>query len=176
MDRLKERHNPYPERKPLSNVNVIKCKGRGRGKSLRVPSGNIPFDRNPQFRGLQPPSPFWDETKTFEPPPAPNMFDLLINGNEHGGQDTNVKINKNDPAFLEARLALERPCRTLFIRNIQYGTKTELVRSKFEEYGEIRDIFDIIEKRGMLFLSFYDIRAAEKAKVEMQNYEFGGRK
>ncbi|CAG8461694.1 2458_t:CDS:10 [Rhizophagus irregularis] len=169
MDRLKERHNPYPERKPLSNVNVIKCKGRGRGKSLRVPSGNIPFDRNPQFRGLQPPSPFWDETKTFEPPPAPNMFDLLIN-------DTNVKINKNDPAFLEARLALERPCRTLFIRNIQYGTKTELVRSKFEEYGEIRDIFDIIEKRGMLFLSFYDIRAAEKAKVEMQNYEFGGRK
>jgi len=40
-------------------------------------------------------------------------------GNEHGGQDTNVKINKNDPAFLEARLALERPCRTLFVRNIQ---------------------------------------------------------
>jgi hypothetical protein len=78
MDRSKERHNPYPERKPLSNVNVIKCKGRGRGKSLRVPGGNIPFDRNPQFRGLQPPSPFWDETKTFEPPP--HMFDLFLNG------------------------------------------------------------------------------------------------
>ncbi|RIA91973.1 hypothetical protein C1645_875104 [Glomus cerebriforme] len=176
MDRLKERHNPYPERKPLSNVNVIKCKGRGRGKSLRVPGGNVPFDRNQQFRGFQSPSPFWDESKTLESPPAPHMFDFFVNGNEHGAQDTNVKINKNDPAFLEARLALERPCRTLFVRNIQYGTKTELVRSKFEEYGEIRDIFDIIEKRGMLFLSFYDIRAAEKAKVEMQNYEFGGRK
>ncbi|CAG8506916.1 6063_t:CDS:10 [Funneliformis caledonium] len=175
MDRLRERHNPYPERKPLSNVNIMKCKVRGRGKSLRVPGGNMPFDRNPQFRGLQPPSPFWDESKTFEPSQAP-MFDFFVNGNGPGVQDNNVKFNKNDPAFLEARLALERPCRTLFIRNIQYGTKTELVRSKFEEYGEIRDIFDIIEKRGMLFLSFYDIRASEKAKVEMQNYEFGGRK
>ncbi|CAI2162719.1 3578_t:CDS:10 [Funneliformis geosporum] len=173
MDRLRERHNPYPERKPLSNVNVMKCKMRGRGKSLRVPGGNIPFDRNPQFRGLQPPSPFWDESKTFEPPPAPHIVAVR---NGPSVQDNNVKFNKNDPAFLEARLALERPCRTLFIRNIQYGSKTELVRSKFEEYGEIRDIFDIIEKRGMLFLSFYDIRAAEKAKVEMQNYEFGGRK
>jgi hypothetical protein len=83
MDRLKERHNPYPERKPLSNVNVIKCKGRGRGKSLRVPGGDTPFDRNPQFRGLQPPSPFWDESKTFEPPPTLHMFDFFVNGKSY---------------------------------------------------------------------------------------------
>ncbi|CAG8660739.1 3456_t:CDS:2, partial [Paraglomus occultum] len=82
-----------------------------------------------------------------------------------------TRIGKNDPAFLEARLLRERPCRTLFVRNIQYNLKLEEIKAKFEEYGEIKEMCDLIEKRGM-----YDIRASEKAKKELQGCELGSRK
>jgi len=91
--------------------------------------------------------------------------------------DVRDKPPPQQPAgMVDARVALERPCRTLFIRNIQYNMTVDNVREKFEQYGEIKTFFSLIETRGMLFVTYYDIRAAEQAKLAMQNTELNGRK
>ncbi|KAG1446473.1 hypothetical protein G6F56_009559 [Rhizopus delemar] len=69
---------------------------------------------------------------------------------------------------IEARVARERPCRTLFVRNIQYNITEKEVRAMFKRFGEIKDIFNLIDKRGMVFITFYDVRCSENAKNEMQ--------
>lgn len=74
---------------------------------------------------------------------------------------------------------LERPCRTLFVRNItvralflamspsepdlfsdqfaddyQYEAEVERVRASFASYGEIKTFFDMIPRRGMVFITY----------------------
>ena len=48
----------------------------------------------------------------------------------------------------------EKPCRTLFVRNINYDADPEEVREKFEKFGEIKELFTKIEGRGMAFVTF----------------------
>ncbi|KAK0554619.1 hypothetical protein OC845_000651 [Tilletia horrida] len=62
------------------------------------------------------------------------------------------------------RLNRERPCRTLFVRNISFDTAPGQIRSLFEQHGEIKTFFDLSQKRGLVFITYYDIRAAEQAK------------
>jgi RNA recognition motif-containing protein len=69
----------------------------------------------------------------------------------------------------------ERPSRTLFIRNVNYGVSEEILREMFEPYGEIKRFFNLIEKRGMAFVTYYDSRSAEKAKREVQGRKVEGR-
>ena len=82
------------------------------------------------------------------------------------GQETPVH-----DSLIEERLQRERPCRTLFIRNIkvgathseilsqltpisQYETDSREFRRKFEEFGEIKTFFDLISHRGMVFCTY----------------------
>lgn len=79
------------------------------------------------------------------------------------------------PAHIESRVAREKPCRTLFVRNVQVnyltckwqGMKAVLltnncqytipeneVRTMFEKFGEVKDVFNLIENRGMIFITF----------------------
>ncbi|KAI8899162.1 hypothetical protein BC833DRAFT_586729 [Globomyces pollinis-pini] len=46
----------------------------------------------------------------------------------------------------------------------------------FSPFGDIKTIFDLIPKRGLVFITYYDIRAAENAMMGLQNIEFRGRK
>lgn len=80
----------------------------------------------------------------------------------------------HDP-LIEERLQRERPCRTLFIRNIKYETDSHEFRHRFEEFGEIKTFFDLISHRGMVFCTYYDMRAAERAKERLQGTELAGR-
>lgn len=71
-----------------------------------------------------------------------------------------------DGRSVETRLQLERPCRTLFVRNIsvsdllyarslcQYEADTERLRTQFEAFGQIKTYFDIVRNRGMLFITY----------------------
>lgn len=82
-------------------------------------------------------------------------------------------------SLIEQRIKRERPCRTLFIRNIkvsfqpvqnlifrrqltpiQYETDSEGVRKQFEEFGEIKTFFDLISNRGMVFVTYVSISHA----------------
>ncbi|KAL1924443.1 uncharacterized protein VTP21DRAFT_4097 [Calcarisporiella thermophila] len=83
---------------------------------------------------------------------------------------------KQLPAHIQFRIQRERPCRTLFVRNLHLWQDEEEVVNLFSRYGELKDKFNHIKKRGMMFLVYYDLRHAEKAKEELQSYELNGRK
>lgn len=82
--------------------------------------------------------------------------------------------------FLKERLKRERPCRTLFVRNIDVRAKSRdpprkrtvtltlicngfplqfradmgEMRRHFESFGEVKSFFDLVEKRGLAFISY----------------------
>ncbi|KAG9120904.1 hypothetical protein FRC07_003368 [Ceratobasidium sp. 392] len=77
--------------------------------------------------------------------------------------------------LIEQRLKRETPCRMLFVRQIQYETDSDSVRKQFEEFGEIKTFFDLISNRGMAFVTYYDVRAAERARERLQDSNISGR-
>ncbi|KAF9490755.1 RNA-binding domain-containing protein [Pleurotus eryngii] len=83
--------------------------------------------------------------------------------------------DKVHDSIIEERIQRERPCRTLFIRNIKYETNSDDVRRQFEEHGEIKTFFDLISTRGMVFVTYFDLRAAERARERLQGSEISGR-
>ncbi|KAH8110594.1 hypothetical protein DFH11DRAFT_1619149 [Phellopilus nigrolimitatus] len=83
--------------------------------------------------------------------------------------------DKVHDSLIEERIMRERPCRTLFIRNIKYETNSDDVRRKFEDHGEIKTFFDLIANRGMVFVTYFDLRAAERARERLQDTEISGR-
>ncbi|KAF9980463.1 hypothetical protein BGZ75_008414 [Mortierella antarctica] len=73
-------------------------------------------------------------------------------------------MSREKRALIEARLAQERPNRTLFVRNLDYNANINEVKKLFDEYGDIQKLFSRIENRGMVFITYFDLRAAEYAK------------
>ncbi|KAL9556356.1 hypothetical protein MBANPS3_001907 [Mucor bainieri] len=117
----------------------------------------------------------------------PNRPNNSFRGGRHDNQDEadqydsiipayDVEDNNRLPAYIESRVAREKPCRTLFVRNVQYTISEGEVRAMFEKFGEVKDVFNLIENRGMIFITFYDVRAAEEAKINMQGVVLSDRK
>lgn len=48
----------------------------------------------------------------------------------------------------------EETCRTLFIRNVSFSATERDVVSLFEPFGQIKQTFSLIEKRGLIFITF----------------------
>lgn len=89
---------------------------------------------------------------------------------------SNEPISSSKDRNHEATLLKERPCRTLFVRNVHFDITEDQIRKIFEKYGDIKGIYNLLGKRGLAFITFYDLRAAEKAKREMQEFDLNGRK
>ncbi|XP_024991645.1 protein MEI2-like 2 [Cynara cardunculus var. scolymus] len=70
----------------------------------------------------------------------------------------------------------EHPSRTLFVRNINSNVEDSELRSLFEEYGEIRNIYAACKHRGFVMISYYDIRHARAAMRELQSKPLRRRK
>ncbi|KAG0340016.1 hypothetical protein BG000_000871 [Podila horticola] len=86
-------------------------------------------------------------------------------------------MSPSQKALIEERISMERPNRTLFIRNIdKFGISEYDIRQLYKPYGDIRNVCNLIEKRGMIFIAFYDIRAAEYAKKETHGLQLKSRK
>ncbi|CAK5280369.1 unnamed protein product [Mycena citricolor] len=101
------------------------------------------------------------------------------------------KDDKAHDSIIEERIQRERPCRTLFIRNIkaselpteridsltsmQYETDSDEVYRQFQEHGDIKTFFDLISTRGMVFVTYFDLRSAERARDRLQGSEISGR-
>ncbi|KII94041.1 hypothetical protein PLICRDRAFT_414103 [Plicaturopsis crispa FD-325 SS-3] len=131
----------------------------------------------------------FDAASLAPPPPSGNTFNHGY-GNHEDGSDTDGRgysrpMTKPNPrhqrddkvhdSIIEERIQRERPCRTLFIRNIKYETNSDDVRRQFEEHGEIKTFFDLISTRGMVFVTYFDLRAAERARDRLQGSEISGR-
>lgn len=71
--------------------------------------------------------------------------------------------------------AKEKPTRTLFVRNISYDYSPDEIEQMFAKYGQIKKFFNLISKRGMAFITYYDLRHADKAKRELQDMKVNGR-
>lgn len=41
---------------------------------------------------------------------------------------------------------------------LQYQLTEEDMRKEFGKYGEIKSLFDLVEKRGMVFLTYVSVR------------------
>ncbi|GAA98917.1 uncharacterized protein L969DRAFT_88965 [Mixia osmundae IAM 14324] len=132
---------------PVRNVRG----GPGLGPS--GPSG--PYDRR---RSLSPPRRGYGPGTDFGPPPTRDRREGAA-----------PAMSPNDPRNRE------RPGRTLFVRSVKYDTKPQDIRDMFERFGEIRSFYDIIGKRGMAFVSYYDLRAAQMAKERLQGTQLQGR-
>ncbi|GAA5862750.1 hypothetical protein JCM3774_001908 [Rhodotorula dairenensis] len=92
----------------------------------------------------------------------------LAHAGEAGGQ-------RNESEVIRQRVNRERPCRTLFVRNLKFGLTPDIVRAPFAEIGDIRTFFDLVEKRAMAFVTYYDSRAAMMAKDRMHSFPIAGR-
>lgn len=68
-----------------------------------------------------------------------------------------------------------KPCRTLFVRNVAFEVDMLMLRADFAAFGEIRTWFDIVQRRGMLFVTYYDTRSADNARVHMNQKVYEGR-
>lgn len=104
--------------------------------------------------------------------------DKYDSGYEDGRNPQGRRREREDQVhdtLIEERIQRERPCRTLFIRNIKYETSSEDVRRQFEEYGEIKSFYDLVSSRGMVFVTYFDLRAAERARERLQGAEIAGR-
>ena len=69
-------------------------------------------------------------------------------------QSGNVSNRAPDPG---AKHTLEKPTRTLFVRNIDYNATEDEVREVFEKYGYVQGVFSRIDSRGMAFVTFVSI-------------------
>ncbi|KAA1471415.1 hypothetical protein DENSPDRAFT_837405 [Dentipellis sp. KUC8613] len=130
-----------------------------------------------QYGGSGPPGGFNDNFGSFEDDSGGN-YGPGNQGNRGGMKRGGTRRERDDKvheSIIEERIQRERPCRTLFIRNIKYETNSDEVRRQFEEHGEIKTFFDLIANRGMVFVTFYDLRAAERARERLQGSEISGR-
>ncbi|KAF8333168.1 uncharacterized protein EI90DRAFT_637413 [Cantharellus anzutake] len=123
------------------------------------------------------------------PPPGPGSYSAPAPySNSHYDDDWHEDRSRGPPpprrreredkvhdAIIEERINRERPCRTLFVRNIKYESDSSAIRRQFEEHGQIRTFFDLIHTRGMVFVTYYDLRAAQAARAAMQGREVSGR-
>lgn len=57
----------------------------------------------------------------------------------------------------------ERLSRTLFVRNINYDISESSLRELMEKYGEIKRFFNLIDKRGMAFITFVSIHSLQRS-------------
>ncbi|SCZ94797.1 BZ3500_MvSof-1268-A1-R1_Chr12-1g03665 [Microbotryum saponariae] len=90
--------------------------------------------------------------------------------------DPNRFVRRPDfDSVIDERVSRERPCRTLFIRNVKFGTDVQDIRDLFEPIGHIKTLFDMLDKRGMVFLTYFDLRAAMMAKDKLHEKRLSGR-
>eukprot|EP00923_Selenidium_pygospionis_P027665 GHVN01049884.1.p1 GENE.GHVN01049884.1~~GHVN01049884.1.p1 ORF type:complete len:394 (+),score=41.21 GHVN01049884.1:3-1184(+) len=70
----------------------------------------------------------------------------------------------------------EYPCRVLFIRNIPYGTSEDEITAQLSVHGEIKEIGSSLSKRGIFFVTYFDLRAAIAAKRQSSDMRIDGRR
>ncbi|WVW78291.1 hypothetical protein I302_100245 [Kwoniella bestiolae CBS 10118] len=82
---------------------------------------------------------------------------------------------RHETRSVEDRIQAERVCRTLFVRNVSYEADSDALQHSFGTYGEIKTWYDRINERGIIFVTYFDLRAAQKARDGMHGLKAGDR-
>ncbi|KAF9973001.1 hypothetical protein BGZ73_003778 [Actinomortierella ambigua] len=96
-------------------------------------------------------------------------------GKAKASQNGPKKVSAEKQELIEKRLSMERPCRSLFIRNIGYSTGDDVIRELYSSYGDIQNFHTLLDRRGMAFISYFDLRDAENAKATTHGQLVDGR-
>ncbi|XP_039001756.1 protein MEI2-like 4 [Hibiscus syriacus] len=87
------------------------------------------------------------------------------------GDDGPTVVRKNEKSHLGLfnGSAGEHPSRTLLVRNINIDVEESELKAIFEQYGEIHSLDTACKHLGFVMISYYDIRAAQKAMDALQD-------
>ncbi|KAG8502132.1 hypothetical protein CXB51_000262 [Gossypium anomalum] len=98
-------------------------------------------------------------------------------GDDGPGAQKNYNFpEKSRPGLLNGSVAGEHPSRTLFVRNINSNVEDSELKAVFELYGEIHVLDSACKHHGFVMISYFDIRAAEKAIEALQDRPLRSRK
>ncbi|KAI3648954.1 hypothetical protein MP228_006808 [Amoeboaphelidium protococcarum] len=72
---------------------------------------------------------------------------------------------------------VEVPGRKLFIRNFPFDTPHDELQKVFAPFGDIKEFFALSDRKGMAFVTYYDIRDAKRAlqTILEEKMQVGGR-
>jgi RNA recognition motif-containing protein len=73
------------------------------------------------------------------------------------------------------RQRAQGPIHTAFFSNILFSTSLEEFTTFAGEYGEIANVYSLISTKGFAFVTYYDLRAAQKAVEQAYDRPIGGR-
>lgn len=79
----------------------------------------------------------------------------------------------SQPATQQPRAQV--PIHTAFFSNIEYTTPQQEFDRFARQFGDIAHTYSLIEKKGMAFVTYYDIRDAERAVADAKDKMLGGR-
>lgn len=109
------------------------------------PPPQDPYYQNYPPPGAYPPPPVSEQPGPYQDyPPYEDQTPNYSQGGfgDHPQQKRPMRRDdKVHDSLIEERIGRERPCRTLFIRNIKYETHSDDVRQMFEEHGDIKTFF-----------------------------------
>ncbi|KAI9484472.1 hypothetical protein BDB00DRAFT_134806 [Zychaea mexicana] len=157
-----QQHQQYQQQRPSSEYNDFMNTSNLSRSSFNSPSPSSYQTAPPRRTGQsrwEPKKESWDEDR------------VSLNNDD----DSRRSVERL-PSHIEQRVAREKPCRTLFVRNIQYNLKAHEIKEMYEKFGEVKEVFNLIESRGMVFVTFHDIRAAERAKEATQGMFLANRR
>ena len=97
------------------------------------------------------------------------------NDNRSSSSMSSSRDNGRDRDREREHQGSDLPSRTLFIRNVAFDVSEEQVRALFTKYGEIKTLFSMLERRGLVFVTYFDIRCADRARKELNGSKLAGR-
>lgn len=90
--------------------------------------------------------------------------------------------NEDNPPVIRQKIELRRnnlnistPIHTVFLRNLNFDITKEELESIASEFGEVAAVYSRASKRGIAFITFYDLRDAQKAVNQLENRNVHGR-
>ncbi|KAL9313961.1 hypothetical protein ACSQ67_019413 [Phaseolus vulgaris] len=105
---------------------------------------------------------------------------MELEGDEHLISGNGTSFVDEDPDYFgvsKGKIPFrEQSSRTLFVRNINSNVEDSELKALFEQYGDIRTIYTACKHRGFVMISYYDLRAAQKAMKALQNRSLRSRK
>ncbi|KAJ3980570.1 hypothetical protein F5890DRAFT_1557566 [Lentinula detonsa] len=70
--------------------------------------------------------------------------------------------------------AMDPPSNTLIVRNLASGSDPKIVERQFEMFGLVEQFDELIRRRGVAFITYYDRSAAQTAFRKMQGSKIDG--
>ncbi|OHS93383.1 hypothetical protein TRFO_40307 [Tritrichomonas foetus] len=94
---------------------------------------------------------------------------------QNHSQFQQMQMNKNIQNHDQPSFKHKKPIHTAFFSNIPFTLPIEKFTEFAQQYGEIANMYSLIQKRGLAFVTYYDIRNSQKAVEQANGQRLGNR-